>query len=308
MKMIKIVTLFLVLILVLAGCSSQKEEETPVVPAPSTDVTEETAINIESKDGVSFDLKLNKTPEEVSEIVAVATNNSDKLIKTIKITVNFVSENVNRILYLAQDVEPNQTSQPFFISGPKSNDASDVVVSDIVVTFDEETAVVPTEPTEPTDPTEPTEPNEPEPAPEPKPEPEPEPEPSPISDEAVAMDESKTLNLFRFEEFILQMADLPPTIGLVDNQIVVSFKNNSDLTITGYTIKLNVNGTPQTFRYEGSVAPGASSPQFGFVESRNASLAQISGEALTVVADYENNSKLTVEYDLVSPKASYRIQ
>lgn len=304
--------LLLVLILLLVGCSSDKEDEPNDKPEP-TPSTSSTPVPIESVDGVTFELNLNQSSEGTSQLVAKALNNSNKTIKTIKINVNYVDENVNRILYLSQLVNAGEESSSFFISGPASKLASDIVVSDVIVTFEDDSTAGSGDKPSPNQPT-PSQPDDSKPDPKPDDETKPEPDPvdetpSQVSDEMVNVDSSKLLQLHRFsEEFILQMADLSPTIGMVNNQVVVSFKNNSEFPIKTYQIRLNLNDQVQSFNYEGVVGVGESSPQFGFIDAQGVSLEQITGNTLKVIADYGSGQNLSVEYDLASPSASYQIQ
>ena len=292
----KLLISILMILLLMAGCSQKDDDSSQPDETDDITVVDSFPISVQSPENIDLDLRLDVNSNDESELIAKVTNRSDVNLKTVKINVDFLDENVSRVLYLSQELAPNETSLEFLITGPNSNKTEDVKVNEIEVNYAEN--VDDTEP-EP----------EPEPEPEQDPEPEPEPEPEPSEPEDVGeVTSSRDFSLAKFEvEYILQMSDLNPTLKIADGKLVATFKNDSKFPIEKYSLGFDVNGQSYTITSDSVTPVNSVSGPFGFVSINNLNLDQINLKTLKVIAQYEEGQKLNVDYSISPISSSYTI-
>ncbi|NLW29203.1 MAG: hypothetical protein GXY98_04790 [Erysipelothrix sp.] len=293
MKLFKKIIVILIIMTITVGCTKETEEPSVIPnPTPEDPVIVEPKIEtyplplFESKElqSAKFTLTLEVKDKKTSQVVGVIENFDSKTIKNVKVTLHYNQENDNRILYYANEVKTNEISDEFRIMGPLSNQPKDIVVKEIYIEYDDAStqvlsnkdSEVPITPSEPVDPSTPVE-------------------------------TTKSLDLYRFGNFILEAADTVPNFGISENKVIMTVQNNTLYPITTYSLVVNLNGVDLLFEVKETIAPGALSSAVSHQLS-NADLSSIIPVRLFIEADYSPNRTIEVNYSLSGDySASYKL-
>ena len=293
MKPFKKTIVVLIIRTITDGCTNETEEPSVIPnPTPEDPVIVEPKIEtyplplFESKElqSAKFTLTLEVKDKKTSQVVGVIENFDSKTIKNVKVTLHYNQENDNRILYYANEVKTNEISDEFRIMGPLSNQPKDIVVKEIYIEYDDAStqvlsnkdSEVPITPSEPVDPSTPVE-------------------------------TTKSLDLYRFGNFILEAADTVPNFGISENKVIMTVQNNTLYPITTYSLVVNLNGVDLLFEVKETIAPGALSSAVSHQLS-NADLSSIIPVRLFIEADYSPNRTIEVNYSLSGDySASYKL-
>ena len=301
MKSIKTILFILFIALCVTSCAKQIDDpgltpeptrekpqpEDPVVTKPQI-VTYSLSLfdASESKELQDAKLTLNLEVEDkkTSQITGIIENYSNKAMKNVKVTLHYNQENIDRILYYANEVKTNETSDAFKIMGPLSNEPTDIVVKEIYIEYEDnstqvltnQNSEVPLTPSEPIDPVTPVE-------------------------------TTKSLDLYRFGNFILEAADTVPSFGIVDNKVIMNVENNTLYPILTYSLVVNLNGVDMLFEVKETIAPGALSTAVS-QQLSDADLSSMIPVRLFIEADYSPNRIIEVNYNLRNDiNASYKL-
>lgn len=279
--------LFVCLLLLLTACQTDsKVVEKPKEPPKQSEIdinkskkevknqdnNEIVASNIEIPKNLLIDnIDINITHESRNNgvLVAIVKNNSNLTINDITIKVE-INNQENELTY-KQKLNTNKISKPFSIENIGLN-PSEIKIHDIIVNFEQ----LPKK-----------------------------------NSEIISGTKDNPLKqifyLYRFNNFIIDIYDIPLTLEVENNILKAKINNNCPYQILEYNLNMVIDDHPIELHYDQPVDTQSISSEFGNISIQVDNLKNVQFNQVRVLAKYNETSNILLNYNFNPASASYEI-
>lgn len=279
--------LFICLLLLLTACQSDskiiekpkeplKQPEIEInKPKPETNGQKNSDIiasNIEIPKNLlidNVDVNITHESRDNGVLVAIVKNNSDLTINNITIKVE-IGNQASELKY-DQKITANKISKPFSIENIGLN-PNDIKINDILVDFEQ----LPKK-----------------------------------NSEIISGTKDNPLKqifyLYRFNNFIIDIYDIPLTLEVENNVLKAKINNNCPYQILEYNLNMEIDGHPIELHYDQPVNTQSLSPEFGNISIQVANLKNVQFNQVRLLAKYNETSNILLNYNFNPASASYEI-
>ena len=217
------------------------------------------------------DVIINITHENQNngELVAIAKNNSNLTIKNIKIEFIINSKDIKFLTY-NNTIKSNNTSKAFFLKNVTDN-PKNIQIKNIIIEFLEQKT------------------NK--------------------ENNVINNDNQyrKTYKLYRFNNFVIEINDIPLTIDINDKLLKAEFFNGCHYPILTFEIDLLLDNQKFTLHHDQLVDIQQQSTLFGNVPINVDKLDNLKFEQIRLLAQYNDESNILLNYNFNPASASYEI-
>lgn len=279
--------LFICLLLLLTACQSDsKEVEKPKEPTKQPEITtnnpkpevdkpknnEIVASNIEIPKNLlvdNVDINITHESRDKGVLVAIVKNNSKLTINDIIVKV--LIDGQENELKSEQKLTTNKISEPFSINNVGLNPA-EIQIKDVIVNFEQ----LPKK-----------------------------------NSEIISGTKDNPLKqifyLYRFNNFIIDIYDIPLTLEVDNNILKAQFNNNCPYQILEYNLSMEIDNHPLELHYDQPVDTKSISPEFGNISIQVDNLKNVQFNQVRLLAKYNETSNILLNYNFNPASASYEI-
>lgn len=262
-------------LLFLTACTENKtiSDNKPISPKPGiTKNSDIVATPIEiPHDLLVKDVIINITHENYNngELVAIVKNNSNLTIKNV--TLEFIiSSHDTKTLTYDKPIKSNNTSKPFFLKNVTDN-PKNIQIKNIIIEFHDKK--------------------------------------SNKENNVIHTDSQfrKTYKLYRFNNFIIEINDIPLTIDINDKLLKAEFFNGCHYPVLNFEIDLLLDNQKFTLNHDKLVNIHQKSTLFGNIPINIDKLDDLKFEQIRLLAKYNDESDILLNYNFNPASASYEI-